>query len=68
MMADAKARAVLLEWAESGGFAAVHGAAASNEAIVDDLLKYLRERCLTIIRDRVAQVLREYPRSCDGTD
>ena len=43
------ARDVLLAWAESGGFAAVHGGGASNEAIVDDLLAFLRREGQVIV-------------------
>lgn len=35
------AKQVLLDWAESGGFAALHGGGATNEAIVEDLLLFI---------------------------
>ena len=41
---DYEAKGLVLAWAESGGFAAVHGAGASSDAIADDFLKYAR-RC-----------------------
>ena len=42
-------RTILLAWAESGGFAATHGAGASNEAIVDDLLAFLAREGVAIV-------------------
>ena len=38
---DRKARSMLLAWAESGGFAATHGAGASSGEIADNFLKYM---------------------------
>jgi hypothetical protein len=35
---------LFLAWAESGGFAATHDAGATSEAIVDDLLTFLRKK------------------------
>ena len=42
-------RTILLAWAESGGFASTHGAGASNEAIVDDLLAFLTREGVAIV-------------------
>lgn len=42
-------RTILLAWAESGGFAATHGAGATNEAIVDDLLAFLAREGVAIV-------------------
>ena len=42
-------RAILLAWAESGGFAATHGAGATNEAIVADLLAFLDKAGVVIV-------------------
>lgn len=36
------AREVLLAWAKSPGFAAIHNGQATDEQIVDDLIAYLR--------------------------
>jgi hypothetical protein len=49
-----QAKRALLEWVSSGGFAATHAATprASDEAIVEDLLRWLEARELRIIRDR----------------
>jgi hypothetical protein len=48
------ARAVLIAWAQSEGFAAVHNGAATDERIVDDLLAYLLERGFEVVeRDAV---------------
>ena len=52
-------RAILLAWAESGGFAATHGARATNEAIVDDLLALLAREGVVIMQTlRVSQEVR----------
>ena len=40
LMADS-ARAILIAWAKSEGFAAVHNGQATDEAIVDDLRLFL---------------------------
>ena len=50
MMTKEQAKAMLLEWSQSGGFAATHAAdpRASDEAIVDDLLRWLASRGLAI--------------------
>ncbi len=37
---DYEAKALVLAWAESGGFAATHGAGGSPDAIADDFIKY----------------------------
>jgi len=50
-------RALVLAWAESGGFAATHGAGASPEAIVDDLLAFLARKGYAIVRGRNAEEL-----------
>ena len=42
-------RTILLAWAESGGFAATHGAGATSEAIVDDLLAFLSHKHVAIV-------------------
>ena len=42
-------RTILLAWAESGGFAATHGAGATNDAIVDDLLAFLAREGVVIV-------------------
>lgn len=53
LLTDDAARAVLIAWANSGGFAAVHNAGATDAQIVDDLLAYLDRRGFLIIsRDR----------------
>ena len=53
-------RAILLAWAESGGFAATHGAGATNEAIVDDLLAFLaREGVVIVPRELTAAMIIE---------
>jgi hypothetical protein len=47
------ARDVLLAWAKSGGFAALHNGTATNEAIVDDLLTFLEKenRGIAVLRE-----------------
>ena len=42
-------REFLLAWAKSEGFAALHNGAATDEQIVDDLLKWLDEHGLVIV-------------------
>lgn len=37
-------RDVVLDWAKSGGFAAVHGGGATDAKIVDDLLGFLWQK------------------------
>ena len=49
-MPDREARAVLLAWAESGGFAATHGAGATSEEIADDFLGYARRIGWKLVR------------------
>jgi hypothetical protein len=44
MRTTSVARDVLVAWAKSEGFAAIHNGAATDEQIVDDLLAYLDER------------------------
>lgn len=45
-----RAKVVLLAWAESGGFAATHGAGATSEAIVEDLLGFLEREGWALVR------------------
>lgn len=42
-------RAAVLAWAASPGFAAVHNAQATNEAIADHLIAWLREAGFEIV-------------------
>lgn len=42
-------REILVAWASSEGFAAVHNGAATDEQIVDDLLKWLATHGLAIV-------------------
>lgn len=42
-------REILIAWASSGGFAAVHNAGATDAQIVDDLLAWLAEHDLEIV-------------------
>jgi hypothetical protein len=42
-------RAVLIAWAKSEGFAAVHNGVATDEQIVDDLLAYLDKRGFDVV-------------------
>lgn len=44
------ARATLLAWAQSGGFAAVHNQGATDVAIVDDLLVWLARHEMALCR------------------
>jgi hypothetical protein len=44
-------REILIAWASSGGFAAVHNAGATDAQIVDDLLKWLAKHGLRIAND-----------------
>jgi hypothetical protein len=51
---NASARSILIAWAQSEGFAAVHNGGATDEQIVDDLLAYLDRSELEIVaRDAV---------------
>lgn len=52
------ARPILIAWAQSEGFAAVHNGAATDEQIVDDLLSYLEERGFGVLSTDVAGVHR----------
>ena len=47
---DYEAKGLVLAWAESGGFAATHGAGASPDAIADDFIKYTRMYGWKIVR------------------
>lgn len=47
-MNDAAVRALLLGWAKSEGFAAIHNLQATDEQIVDDLLKWLDEHHMSL--------------------
>lgn len=42
-------REILLAWAKSEGFAAIHNGAATDEQIVDDLVKWLEFHGLAIV-------------------
>lgn len=53
-------REVLIAWASSEGFAAVHNGTATDEQIVDDLLKWLREHGLAIVDLGSQQGLQPY--------
>ena len=44
------ARATVIAWADSGGFAAVHDTGGTPESITDDLLKYLHRHGYAIVR------------------
>lgn len=46
------ARETLVEWASSPGFAAIHNGQATNEQIVEDLLKWLDLHDFEIVRKK----------------
>ena len=52
------ARSVLIAWAQSEGFAAVHNGQATDEAIVDDLLAYLERQGFEVV-ERYSALLDE---------